>query len=101
MRAFPGLSRRRRFASDEATVPIEARTYRHPPLEVRFCLPGSARRREVGTLRGFGETTETLELKNLEILEFGNSTIVIVDLRSPHASIGIPFCQKKKHEIRS
>ena len=72
MRAFPGLSRRRRVASDEATVPIEARTYRNPPLEVRFCLPGSARHRKVRTLRRFDETTETLKLKNLEMLEFGN-----------------------------
>ena len=54
------------------TTPPRAGTYRNPPLEVRFCLPGSARRRKEGTLRRFDETSETLKLKNLEMLEFGN-----------------------------
>ena len=52
--------------------PSRAGTYTNPPLEVRFCLPGSARRRKEGTLRRFDETSETLKLKNLEMLEFGN-----------------------------
>ena len=54
------------------TTPPRAGTYRNPPLEAHFCLPGSARRRKEGTLRHFDETSETLKLKNLEMLEFGN-----------------------------
>ena len=54
------------------TTPSRAGTYRNPPLAGRFCLPGSARRRKEGALRRFDETSETLKLKNLEMLEFGN-----------------------------
>ena len=95
------------------TTPPRAGTYRNLPLAVRFCLPVSARRRKEGTLRRLDETSETLKLRNLKMLEFGNydpkndsflRDFVVRARRRPHSArgrAGITKCARQLPLSRS